>query len=468
MRRKISIIVSPLVYFFGISALWGYQTLPQSGRVEIRIPFPSDSVKTTAYSPKADHVAFLLTRGDTMYVILDSMRLKEYSTAEIFELTFSEDGKHLAYAVNQTNFPGQMDSIRGCIVLDGNEIWRDYWIHNSPIVFSPDGNHLAFCVDYPGVVEDPANSSEYYTAYSENLIRAIVDNARGGLYNDIGALEFSQNGDRVVYFATKATYNADEYGIDEDLTVRRSYVVIDGLASEIWPGGYICFSPSGKRLAYLERAAGDKYRYIIDGKKQNKYANVGPVRFSADDRNEAYWAAKGDKCFMVINEAEQKQYYDNIFSSGEIWNWVHFSPNSQHYATIAQKSGNWLMIVDGNEISSGTAKADFLVFSPNSESIAWDLTLNYDSHAIQVDSLRGRAYNQIIWGEFSPDSKHMAYFASDKNANYLIIDTTSYVVDDRPVQVDVRFETPDTVVFNYITQTDKEISLVRQAVAVKQ
>jgi hypothetical protein len=72
---------------------------------------------------------------------------------------------------------------------------------------------------------------------------------------------------------------------------------------------------------------------VLNRKEGQRYdATSGDPTFSPDSRHIAYMAAIGEKCFVVIDKNEGKQY-DNIISigSGRI---VYDSVDSLHYLTV--------------------------------------------------------------------------------------------------------------------------------------
>ena len=102
-------------------------------------------------SPYASHVAYTVEESDGMFVVLDGIAGDKYES--IWGLTFSLDGR-LAYAASDTRDEGYVH----LVVVDGQEdqTYRHNWHFQgirSNLVFSPDGEHIAYLANDAGTEE---------------------------------------------------------------------------------------------------------------------------------------------------------------------------------------------------------------------------------------------------------------------------------------------------------------------------
>lgn len=240
------------------------------------IQITSDDEKFSAegptYSPDGKRMAYIAYNAVGAVgamAVIDGMEGETYGA--IVNFIFSPDSQHYAYIV---------DSFQSRVVLDGIEGAEFDSIRLDSLLFSSDGQSLAFI------------------ASDEEGEFVVVNGEAGKKYRRIfpGSLRFSPDSRRFMYVA-----------VEDGLM----FVVIDGHEDSrfdgVVPNSYV-FSPDSQHLAYAVTIAegGSVLDYVvIDGALVNSAYNFipeFPLAFSPDGLNLAFVAKTGDQAAIVINQ----------------------------------------------------------------------------------------------------------------------------------------------------------------------
>ncbi|MBZ5671945.1 MAG: hypothetical protein LAO04_19735 [Acidobacteriia bacterium] len=269
------------------------------------------------------------------------------------------------------------------------------------VVFSPDGQHLA------------------YVARRGTKIFVVLDGAEQASFDNVSrSIVFSPDSKRLAYPAAK----------DKNTWV----IVVDGVEqASARTTGVPVFSPDSKRLAYPAAKDKNTWVVVVDGAEQAPYQVVTDPVFSPDSKRLDYVAAKDKKTWVVVVDgAEQPLPTDprnlGIGEDGVMRRRsdLVFSPDGKRLAY----NGVSKVVVDGVEqpYSSGGD----LVFSPDSQHLAYAASLatgGNDKIALFVDGkVRSSEYSSLTKLQFSPDSKRLAYVGCKK--------TCAAVIDDKQGQ----------------------------------
>ena len=304
--------------------------------------------------------------GGEYFVILDGTEQKKYD--RIFNLTFSPDSKHFAYTAQQGE--------DWLVVFDGIEQGKyDSWVNT--LTFSPDSKHFAFSAEREGgwiVVLDGEVQGRYDTRVGSLIFSsdaeqfayqvgrksitkgekefAVLNGQKQKEYDLVFGLTFSSDGKHFAYIAV------EHFGTKE----HKRFVVLDGEAQKKYDlviGSSLVFSPDNKRFAYIARGA-EKEFIVLDGEEYEKRdliihsclfsefefvitTHVFPPIFSPDSKHFAYIAEEGEKQFVILDNVEQQKQYDIISK-------CRFDPQSKHflYNGIIMDQGVW-SVVEGIE-----------------------------------------------------------------------------------------------------------------------
>lgn len=295
----------------------------------------------------------------------------------------SADGTHYAYFVKMAPLMGGSPG-RVCVEVDGKTgpLYDD--IGRGTLIFSPDGNRVA------------------YVAFAKGRYFVVLDGKPGKEYDGVGCRPvFSPDSKRIAYTGR----DGDKWFFIVDDEQGEGF---DGVSGES-----ICFSPDSKRFAYMA-SKGSKFSVITDGKAGPEFDGIGGLLFSPDGKRVAYGARTGRKWCMVVDGLSEGEY-DNVGS-------LSFSPNGLRYGYIAGKNGKMLVIVDGKggrefeRINKG-----FPIFSLDSKHFGYWGVVGNTSIVVVDDNTIGE-YVGVDKFTFKPDTMQAAYAAGRADESFIVMD----------------------------------------------
>lgn len=370
------------------------------------------------FSPDSRRLAYTARRGESQRMVVDGVEGQSYGLGNDMYPIFSPDSKNVAYFARRGS---------NTVVVVGASESKPYRMslrsHTPPaIVFSPDSKRFAYSAEL---------GAEQWTV--------VVDGVEGKVYNSVTLPEFSPDSRHVLYVARR---KKDKFVVLDD---------IEGLPFMDIPGS-VQFSPDGKRVAYQAQLSRGNYVLVVDGQPSQAYEHIDPSFFSAyfspnsqhivfaarkgknvyvvldgkespacdgiaemplfspDSKQMAYAAARGWSTFIVLDGVEGKKYR-NIYHPV-------FSPDSKHLAYVGLSTLSAFVVRDGKEgpglLLGDGESANEIVFSPDSQRLACYLSVSGQATRVEMDGKKSILYQRVERGSlgFSPDSKHVAYWAS--------------------------------------------------------
>ncbi|MEN6372958.1 MAG: hypothetical protein ABFD64_13200 [Armatimonadota bacterium] len=236
------------------------------------------------------------------------------------------------------------------------------------------------------------------------------------------------------------------------------------------------FSPDGSRLAYAARK-GNKWVMVVDGKESAAFDGVREPYFSADSKHTCYVGFRGKNCIPVLDGKELGNYppikltnpyftartpvreIDTMYCPGifgtsgrfafvvvkgcnlevavidgketaeyEKIAGVEFSPDGKHTALAVQKGGKMFVLLDGKPGPKYDEVDGIFTFSPDSKRLAYVAT-NYDANSdpitfVVIDGKPGPKFKDLfsLSIAFSPDCKHFSYIAECGEEKYCLVE----------------------------------------------
>jgi hypothetical protein len=279
---------------------------------------PEPATIDVVFSPDSKRAAWIIGQNGKQAVVVDGVKGHEY--ARVWDVTFSADNRHVAYLVQNAEggssliVDGTAKASGGYIehftlsangsrfayrervagknyaIVDGARIECGD-VMDDPILFSPDGRHVAFLKGGP------------------NGREMIVDDAsKGPGYN----LQFA-------------------LGSKPEVFIRREHqhaqVVFNGKAGKAYDNilerqapyesGPI-FSPDNNHLAYLA-VLNKQHHVVVDQTEHAFFGEVDPSRifFSPDSRHVAYTAKQNGKWRLVVDGIASRPY-DDLLPYGNV------------------------------------------------------------------------------------------------------------------------------------------------------
>ncbi|HEX3000661.1 MAG TPA: hypothetical protein VHR86_10570 [Armatimonadota bacterium] len=261
--------------------------------------------------------AYVAAKNGKQFVVIDGKPGAKYAEVRWLGLTFSPDGKHLAYAALKPT--GTDADLTTVVVADGKESRGYEDVLETSITFSPDGKHLG------------------YVATRNEAQCLVLDGKPGPNFDEVGSYNhyilFSADGRRFAYEATRG---------------EKHYMVIDGKASAAYDDiGGALFSPDGVHVAYPAKI-GENWHIVLDGKIGPAYPGIetDSLTFSAAGIL-AFEAANTEDLHSVVVEKQAREVYESSSAPA-------FSADGKHLAFIGGKKAEntprgWQahLVVDG-------------------------------------------------------------------------------------------------------------------------
>nr|VFJ98053.1 MAG: WD40-like Beta Propeller Repeat [Candidatus Kentron sp. LFY] len=177
------------------------------------------------------------------------------------------------------------------------------------------------------------------------------------------------------------------------------------------------FSSNGNRVAYSATNDTKRHVVVLDGKPGTEYDGVAALTFSADGRHFAHRANKADKTFFVIDGKPQNIQFDNL--SNEFL----FAPKGNRFAYAGVRDKSWFVVVDGKE-GEGCPEVSWITFSPDGQHFAKGQIENDGRLHIYMDGVKRWSHSgePAIRARFSPDSSRLLYGILRDSGGVIVVD----------------------------------------------
>lgn len=332
-------------------------------------------------------------------VVHDGRAGKVYEGVGLNELSFSPDGRRLAYPA--------LSRGRWLVVIDGEE--SDGWDGVAELTWSADGEHIAFAAQRDGswyVVRDGRARGGWdailrdtltfgndgnrlaYVAERDDRLFVAVDESVAGPYDEVADLAVAESGARVGYLAR---------------TGDAAFAVIDGKRGA--PHERIrslVLAPRGRRAGYFVREAG-LWHTVIDGEMGPAYERLSGLRFSPDASRYAYIASRGTYQMVVVDGVEGDRY--DAVREGTL----RFGTGDNLVSYVARRGPLFVVVHDGRP-GPAFESVETPVFSASGGRWGY-IGHRTDSSVVMIDGhllRRERWATGMIW---SPDGRRHAYVA---------------------------------------------------------
>lgn len=297
--------------------------------------------KRVAYVVNEDH-------GKKRWLVVDGQRGPEYdwagNPAGISEISFSPDGKRLAYVLGRGDrkHPSNLPVVDGVAGPEYDEV-----LH---LAFSPDRRRMA------------------YAARTGKEWKVVVDCQTGASYDDIFGPTFSPDSKRVAYGARQG---------------KRWLVVADGQAGaaydELFNFWHVSSADQATRVVLIAAQRLTMYgqsqapyavlstqdpAHYVNGARGYQYATR--LVFSPDSKHLAYAATRNGKWVVVVDGKEGAEYHDIGVGSPA------FSPDGKRiaYSEKTDAKAHWVVVADGQAGPEFDAIAN-PSFSPDGKHLAY-------------------------------------------------------------------------------------------------
>lgn len=315
------------------------------------------------------------------------VRLCDIDSSFMSGFVVSPDARHLAWME-------QRDGM-GRVVLDGAT--GSCYDRVSSIVFSEDGDHMAYVV---GTIRAPDPRMNY---------AVVRDGEVGEFYEQVDVPQIDLHGRMLAYFAH--TRNEPVTLVVNGSPLRPRDTVVGWSFAHSREGGHFAFLIKRKDLYYL----------VTDAGLRGSYRSVAPswLGFSPDGEHLSYVIPYVEPAFFL--DEQRFDGYDDVL--GPVYDSL---DRSLGYALRYQDV--WRLTIQRRsrtlqlETTDGVSN---LMLSPTGEHFAYLKHSPLGGTTVILDTAPVGAYERVVGLTFSPDGNHLAFAAGERDKWRVVFDGTA-------------------------------------------
>jgi len=239
----------------------------------------------------------------------------------------------------------------------------------------------------------------------------LLNNNPGTYYSEIKHMQFSPNGDTLVYVGMKGANKLFRRALSVRINKEQDERLYDDISPTI-------FTPDGKNWAYKIRDDNDWY-LIVNGVESKRYDSVNLHQFSPDGSSLVFKAKLNNKSFIVVDGEEGKKY-DDVFA-------ITFNPKTSEVSYWGIIDNNYYLITGNKEINVSKQVPpvpNSILYNSTGTSFAYFVKdISNNNYYIVQDGVYSNPYDRIKWEEaiYSKDGSTLAYPAGKDNKEFIVL-----------------------------------------------
>jgi hypothetical protein len=374
-----------------------------------------------AFSPDGNRFAYTARQGQEMILICDGKEILRAPFSKVVALPvsvvhFSPDSKHLIFVTPTADGPQTSR-----LMIDGKPAGPPF--SGVPYVFySDDGAHWGLSgnaadPNNPRLLVVDGNSTGYtgesprFTPDGKHLLCTNFEAGKGLLLKDGKPLATAF---RIESYTVASTGDVGCVAMDTD---SKFFFYLNGEKVQGTEDARRSFvSPDCKHWA-VGCSGNGSYWVVLDGKRQQNYANVRAVGFSPDSSKLVYVAQSGNKQFLVVNGEEDA-------GSQSIAVGPYFGKDNNHLIYGVNVGYDQFVVHIDDKALPESKRLDSFAFSPDGTRVAYYAPQGALASQLFID---GAPVGSAVSGgagtiAFSPDSQHVAAISADAKGKGLYRD----------------------------------------------
>lgn len=338
-----------------------------------------------------------------------------------------------------------------------------------------------------------------FTAESEGERErcAVIDGEVSPVYSIVNEIKFSPNSERYTYIAHPKDGSGALLNVDGELRK------LPGTSKDLQ------FTPDSQHLVYVSgsdpvmrndgRAQWMEVpaRVYFDHQPQRQYGLVGKIRVGNDSQAIAFSAMNQGRPVAVVDGKAVGTY--TAFPRAPFSPAPLLSPDGKRSLFVAKRSGDWFVVIDGQESRRTYSEVGNLSFSPDSKRYGYSgknhskenvlidgevvgpsvkavlsqvvfspdgqrsavAVSTEEGATIMVDGQLQETFDVIGLPVFSPNSHHLAFYGEKGDQQFIVCDQLkSPAYDD--LSSDLVFSPDSTKLAYIVKQNDKQVLMVNQ------
>jgi hypothetical protein len=380
--------------------------------IDGKVEGPYDSIRNGySFSKDGKHYAYIVEDKNKFFVVRDGKTQEEYDDIRT-KLSIFTQNNSLLYLARKNG--GLFRKNRWYIVKDGKEISQYKYKEVGWIISNLNQDNFSFVA----FKKKRVNLFKKKYRYS-----VISDGKEGPLYDYISFFSFNYYNNRIHYIgmSDKKYYYINGDDISEPYDLIESFLPHHVFPNPLNPpvymgikGKFVYLLSENREIKLCTKNNFSEYSDYISG----ILTYFERIIYHKKSKSFAFKKRIKDKSTYVVNSMENTYYRD-------VSDFV-FSADGENSAYFARMSDNSRTVILNNKQKNERyhdIRSNTLKFAPDNRRIAFIAYNENDKMFMYLDNMKSRAYDYIYDTYcFSPDSRNIMYVVAENDKDFVVID----------------------------------------------